>query len=254
MTRPKTYLASVCLERNRWGSRVPSFRVSDWLSRVVADGFAGVELWENHYFSVDVDEQSRLRDSRSAIAVFNTYAGFTDKPADAEQRNRVADAIKQLNAPALKYNLGADPANLAEYRKHLLEWGGTINPDCRLLCECHPGTVLEKPDAAAAFFQDLDPIRYGVIAHINGDPIALETWISRFGTRLQHLHVQLRDPEHASPAGRARLKACVAVLQSHGYSGSASIEFTRGIGKDEQIEALYAQAVADMGAYRESWK
>jgi hypothetical protein len=106
---------------------------------------------------------------------------------------------------------------------------------------------------AAAFIEAMDPTRFGIIAHVNGDADVLNPWVVACGTRLRHLHLQLREPEQASPEARARLTGCIALLRSHNYRGSASVEFTRGIGPAEHIEAIYAQAVADLRAYREAW-
>jgi sugar phosphate isomerase/epimerase len=247
------YLATVCLERNRWGSREPSFCVSDWLPRFAADGFDGIELWENHYLKVDARERDALHEARSAIAIFNTYTGFSNDAADVEHRRTASSAIAGLGVRAVKYNVGGDSSRVEEYKKNLCAWADSLSPACRLLCECHPGTVLEKPDSAAAFFAELDPSRFGVIAHVNGDAPALDDWLHKCGPRLQHIHVQLREPDQATPKGLARLRACVNVLQSYRYAGTASIEFTRGIGNHEQIAAIYAEAVADLAAYREAW-
>lgn len=247
------YLATVCLERNRWGSREPSFSVSDWCARFMADGFDGIELWENHYLKVESRERDALHAARSAIAIFNTYAGFGDELADVEHRHAVSSAIARLGAAAVKYNVGADSSRIEQYRNNVCAWAGTLGPACRLLCECHPGTVLERPDAAAEFFAELDPSRFGVIAHATGDASALEEWARKCGPRLQHIHLQLREPKHATATGRARLRSCVDVLRSNRYSGTISIEFTRGIGEHEQIEGMYAEALSDLKAYREAW-
>jgi hypothetical protein len=58
------------------------------------------------------------------------------------------------------------------------------------------------------------------------------------------LHVQLRNPA-------TDLSACFGVLHTRGFTGSAAIEFTRGIGPAEQIETLYANARADLAYCRE---
>jgi len=238
--RHPIYLATVCLERNRWGSRQPSFRVSNWLDRFAADGFDGIELWENHYLRADAAEQARLD---GQVAIFNTYAGFTDAAADVAHREQAAAAIARTGAGGVKYNLGGDAARLAEYRRNLLAWAAQLPASCRLLCECHPGTVLESVDAARRFLAELDPVRFGVIAHVRGDCAGLENWLATFGPRLQHLHLQLRE----LPVTGAE------VLRARGFAGSAAVEFTRGIGREEQIEALYANARADLAWYRGIW-
>ncbi len=234
MKRP-VYLATVCLERNRWGSRQPSFRVSDWLPRITGAGFDGIELWENQYLLADATEQERLT---GQVAIFNTYVGFTD----ADPRDHATAAIVRLQPVGVKYNLGADATRLDEYRRNLLAWAEQLPAACRLLCECHPGTVLESVDAARRFFADLNSVRFGVIAHVTGNCAGLEDWLTTFGPRLQHVHVQTREPVTGAE-----------VLRKHGFTGSAAIEFTRGIGREEQIETLFRNACADLAWYRELW-
>lgn len=250
MPATPVYLATVCLERNRWSSRVPSLRVSEWVDRVLSDGFDGIELWENHYLAVAPDEQRRLREVCRPLAIFNCYAGFDDDPQAAAQRARAAEVVVQLGATAVKYNVGADPAQVDTYRRNLLAWAGALPEQCRLLCECHPGTVLEQSDGAARFFAGLDEHRFGVIAHAPGTPAQLEQWLQTLGRRVQHLHLQRRDPSDATPDGEQRLMRCAEVLRACAFTGSASVEFTRGIGRDERIETIYENARADARAFR----
>ncbi|MBI1336080.1 MAG: TIM barrel protein [Phycisphaera sp.] len=254
MIEHPVYIATVCLERNRWGSKQPSFKVSDWLDRFKTDGFDGIELWENHYLLADESERQTLAKRAWPVAVYNTYTGFTDDEADTANRSAAAEAIHKLEAHGVKYNIGRDKARLDEYRKNLLEWSRQLPAVTRLLCECHGGTAVEKVEDASAFFNDLDPERFGVIVHLTGDCPEIEKWLTALGDRLAHLHIQQRLPEHATPEGQRRLADCVGVLKEHGYTGSAAVEFTRGIGKDEQLENLYAHALDDLKAYREAWK
>ena len=249
-TRREIYIGTVALDRNRWGSRAPSLLVSDWLGRFEVDGFDGVELWEFHYLSADEAEQARL-ETAAPFAIYNSYVGFAD--ADANARERAADAVVRLKASAVKYNLGGDMAKVDEYRRNLLAWADLLPASCHLLCECHPGTVLEAIENAAAFFGELDPGRFGVIAHCSGAPAALEPWLDTFGARVQHLHLQFRESESdpAMAANRQRLDACFDLLKQHGFAGSAAIEFSRGIGREEDIETLYANACIDVAYVRE---
>jgi sugar phosphate isomerase/epimerase len=241
-------IGSVCLERNRWGNRrVPSFAVSDWLPRFKADGFDGVELWQFHYTLADDSERVRLTQAAEMLPIYNSYIGFED--ADAPARGEAVAVIDRLGARGVKYNLGRKPELLPEYRRNLLAWADALPASCRMLCECHPGTVLETPEAAVSFFADLDPERFGVIVHVgNPDTGSVSQWFDAFGQRVCHLHVQCRsvefDPE--TPAGKAALDASMAVVKSHGFKGSVTLEFTRGIGRDETIEDLYANVCKDM--------
>lgn len=244
------YIGTVCLEKNRWGSKEPSFRVSEWAERFKADGFDGIELWENHYLRADESEQDELTTPALPITIFNTYYSFTDDTAEA--RKAVAAAATRLKAPALKYNVGYDGERLEEYRRNLLALADELPPDCRLLCECHQGTALETPEAASAFLADLDPARFGIMIHPSTDPEATAAWFDACGDRLQHLHMQMRTPETApsTVTGRDMMNSSLGIVKSHGFSGSLAVEFTRGIGKEEDIETLYANACADLNYIR----
>lgn len=250
--RGDIYISTVALERTRWGRRQASFAVSEWLPRFARDGFDGVELWEFHYLAADEAEQARLAAASDAIAVYNSYVGFGDE--DAEARGRAADAIARLRPAAIKYNLGGDATRRDEYRRNLLTWADQLPAACRLLCECHPGTVLEQVEDAVAFFADLDPARFGVIAHVSGSAASTAGWFAGFDGRVQHLHVQLRGPESdpTLPANRAPLDACFEVVKTHGFKGSAAIEFTRGIGRDEDMETIYMNACTDLAYCRKA--
>ena len=203
------YIGTVCLERNRWGSRSPSFLVSDWLPRFKADGFDGVELWENHYVAADAAEQARLAGAAHPVAIYNSYVSFGDEGAAA--REQAAAAVARLGVSAVKYNVGPDPAALACYRRTLLAWAEQLPPSCRLLCECHQGTALERVEDAADFFEALDPARFGVVVHPVGDVAHIAKWFELLGPRIMHLHVQMRSAETdpAVRANRDRLDACI---------------------------------------------
>ena len=54
------YISSVLLEKNRWGTRVPSLKVSDWSQRMFDAGFDGIELWENHLLLADAAEREAV--------------------------------------------------------------------------------------------------------------------------------------------------------------------------------------------------
>lgn len=240
------YIGTVCLEKNRWGSKEPSFKVSDWVERFRNDGFEGIELWENHYLLSNEAERAALISTAVPIAIFNTYASFSDDATEA--RKHAADAIKHLNIQALKYNLGHKPEMLDEYRRNLMIWADELPSDCRLLCECHQGTVLETPEAAAAFHKNLDPNRFGIIVHPSPAADQSAAWFHACGDRIAHLHMQLRgaDTNPTTETGRDFINACISNVRDHNFNGSMTVEFTRGIGKNEEIEVLYANACADL--------
>lgn len=240
------YIASVALEPTRWGRKEASFAVSEWLPRFEADGFEGVELWDRHFLSVEESERQRLVSASDAIPIYSSYIGFND--ADAGARAQAADAVTRLGSTGVKYNLGGDVSKLDEYRRNLMQWETQLPSTCRLLCECHPGTVLETLPEAVAFFDDLDPERFGVIAHLACEPEGPEAFFDAFGSRIKHLHVQMRGPasDPSKADNRQVLDACFSVPAAHGFDGTLSVEFTRGIGRDEDIEVIYENACTDM--------
>ncbi len=249
-TSRHVYIATVCLEKTRWGKREPSFSVSEWLPRFTQDGFDGIELWSYHFSRVDAAEQKRLV-AAAPIPIFNSYVTFTDDTA--EERSKEAMAIQQLGTRAVKFNVGNDPALLSLYKRNLLQWAETLPAHCKLLCECHPGTLLETPEAAATFHADLDPERYGIIVHVGNTTAAeLDTWMQTFGPRVWHLHVQFRRPDSdpSDPVKRIELDKLFAIVREHTFQGTATMEFTRGIGKDENIETIYQNACSDMAYIR----
>jgi phosphoglycerate dehydrogenase-like enzyme/sugar phosphate isomerase/epimerase len=248
---PTIYMSTVALDPTRWGRRQPSFAVSEWLPRFANDGFDGVELWEFHYLKADAEEQARMA-AAAPVQIYNSYVGFGDD--EGEARTASADAITKLKATAVKYNLGGDATRVDEYRRNLLAWAAQLPAACQLLCECHPGTVLENVDDAVAFFADLDPARFGVIAHISGEAAGLNTWFRAFNGRIQHLHVQMRGPESdpTVPANRVPFDACFSAVKASGFAGTVAIEFSRGIGRNEDIEIIYKNACVDMAYCREA--
>lgn len=249
----RIYIGTVALERNRWASRQPSFLVSGWLDRFRADGFDGIELWENHYLCADPDEQRRLR-AAAPIAVYNSYAGFDEGSSDT--RARTAEAVARLKAGRVKYNFGNKADKTAEYRQNLLSWADDLPEECVLLCECHGGTVLETVDSCEEVFSGLDPVKFGMIVHLSGTAEGAEPWFRSFGKRIQHVHVQLRSPESdpAREPGRESLRQGIASLRRYGFDGDWSMEFSRGIGKEEDIELIYANVCSDMREIRKILK
>jgi len=249
-TQNSIYLGTVCLERTRWGKREASFPVSAWLPRFASDGFDGIELWSFHYTRASAGEQ-QLLEAAAPIAIYNSYAKFTDE--DAQVRAEDAASIRKLAAGAVKYNVGNDSALLPVYKHNLLQWAEALPANCQLLCECHPGTQLETPAAAEAFHRDLDPERFGIIVHLgNTSTEGLTNWLATFGPRIRHVHIQFRDPETdpRNPANQPALAAAFQVLRNNAFAGSITMEFTRGIGRDENIEELYRNVCADQAFVR----
>lgn len=243
-------LGTVLLEANRWTpGKQPSFRVSDWLARVAAAGFDGLELWENHAALADAPERLALRSAQPPVAVFNSYATLDD--AGATARARAADLIRDLRAPAVKFNVGHDPAALPCELRTARAWAAAL-PGARFLCECHPGTALEDPAVAARALADWPEA--GVIVHPFTCP-DLTAWFRHLGPRVCHAHVQLLDE------GRQRRRLCeqpqhvrtrLALMRDAGYTGSFTLEFTAGVNvPPEDRDALFAAACEDLAFLRE---
>ncbi|MCK4283693.1 MAG: sugar phosphate isomerase/epimerase [Candidatus Brocadiae bacterium] len=254
--RGDVYMATVLLERNRWTvEKRPSFRVSDWLERFADAGFDGIELWENHAALCAPEELAALESSALPIAIFSSYAALDD--ACAAERERVADLAGRLRARRIKFNFGSDPSQAEAYVRNLKEWRTLLPQDCALLCECHPGTIAEEPAGAAELFGLLDGIPVQVIVHAFFLPAdRLRESFKCHGRAVTHVHVQVVDEEGA----RQRLdwdadlvKERLHILREEGFSGSLSLEFTGGTAApDEDIEALFRNAVADLDFLRDA--
>lgn len=264
--RPPVYLGSILLEPNRWPDRPettysrlrqlsgiaqgpPLVRVSEWLERAKADGFDGVELWENHALLCSDAEFATLCRPALPVAVYSSYFGLED--GDAGRRNVALAAVRALGATGVKFNFGADSARQAEYLRNLRAWAEQLPDEVRLVCECHGGSLADTPEGAASLLAELDAPRFQGTVHFVDEytkrPLA--DWLQALGPRLGHVHVG-RVVEHGEAAVRERLR----LLRDHGFAGSFTIEFTTGIdwGKPQPtVETLYANAVADMKRLRE---
>src|SRR5207302_5832903 len=139
VNQPRFLLGSVLLEVNRHRpGKPPTFRVSDWMSRIAQAGFEGIELWENHAALASEDEVALLRAGALPVVIFNTYAGFLDGEEGA--RERAAELIERVGATAVKFNFGGDGGRRSEMLRNILAWSTQLPMDMRLLCECHAGT------------------------------------------------------------------------------------------------------------------
>ena len=246
-------LASILLEPNRWKpGRPPSIRVSDWSARAAAAGFDGWELFENHYRKADAAERKRIEQGPLPVRIFNTYEPFDD--ATRPELQEVADCARRLGAEGIKFNVGSDPAWRENWRAAI----DAFPAGPRLLCECHPGTALETPDAAAAFARLWPTVPFDVIIHpfLLG-PEGIVRWLRLLGPRVRHAHVQMRDPADArrfvalaDDAPQAR--ECLAALAAGGFRGTFSLEFAAPTGGVvDEPEALFAAARRDLEFLRE---
>src|SRR5215469_3771374 len=135
-------LGTIALELNRWSTKMPSYRVSEWLPKIKNVGFDGLELWENHVLKAE-GELQKIKAFGMPITVYNTYAGFTDSKEDTENRTKAVQMIHELGAGAVKYNVGNDKEAFEQYRKNLIKFAENLPESCVTLCECHGGTLLE---------------------------------------------------------------------------------------------------------------
>ena len=252
----KIYIGTILLELNRWGSpKTPTYKVSEWLYRFQEAGFDGMELWEYHATLAPPEELSLLEASKFPVSVFNTYCDFDD--ASEAHRRQAAEMIKRFEAGSVKFNVGKDPALRDEYIKNLRSWSTSLPENCRLLCECHGGTIIQEPSDAAKFFNELDSERCQIIVHcLMQDLVLLKKWFSTFGTSITHAHIQMMD-ENNKRAGLssnpAHVKEVLHIMREEGYRGSFTLEFTEGTGApDENIEGLWRAALSDLHFLREN--
>jgi len=236
------YLATVLLEKNRWSSRKPSFKVSDWAQRIADAGFDGIELWENHLLLADRSEWEALRNSPVSVPILNTYCGFDDDSADA--RSASAELARYLDVGAVKFNFGNEPTQVDAYLRNLLAWQGELPDGCRLLCECHANTVLEYPDKALAVFAPImDQIEIIVHGFSGDDETNLVQRTECFGSSITHVHAVLTEKEGAPRR--------VEILKDAGFNGTFSIEFCYGVREHvEDVEQLLATATEDLNYLR----
>ena len=249
------YIGTILLELNRWGSpKTPTYRVSEWLDRFQEAGFDGMELWEYHATLCPPAELAALKASTFPVAVFNTYCDFDD--ASEPDRRLAAEMIERLGAGGVKFNVGKDPALRDTYIKNLRVWSECFPEDCRLLCECHGGTIVQEPAEAAEFFDELGKERYEIITHcFMSDLKRLKEWFGAFGTSITHAHVQLQGENSRAARLDSRsthVKEALHIMQDEGFRGSFTLEFTEGTrAPDENMEGLWQAALADLRFLRE---
>lgn len=246
------YFGTILLERNRWAAgKEPSYLVSEWIPRIEQDGFDGMELWENHAALCDAAELERLSASKLPVSVYNSYITFED--GAEESREQAAQLISKLKAKAVKFNFGREQSLLDTYIRNWNEWVKLLPDECRLLCECHPNTVLEEPQAAAAAMKAMP--RCEAIVHPFHSLGPLEDWFEHLGSAITHAHVQYRyegqsfrrlstNPEEVAEK--------LNLMKQAGFNGSFTLEFVEGTGQGEEREKLYEAALDDLITLR-SW-
>lgn len=248
------YIGTILLEKNRWANpKLPSYSVSDWIGRFRETGFDGIELWQYHAQQCASDELAKLAASEMPIPIFNAYAAMTNE-GQAERRECDALAV-QLGSSAVKFNLGGDPERWNEYLETVRSWRSELPDDIRLLCECHPGTVIEKPAEARRFFDELGTDGWDIIVHSFSRLDSLQEFFDRFGSRVTHAHLQMRTGAEPFQSFRQRedlAKEAIEIMRLNEFAGSYTLEFTVGTGSaEETIDSLYAAALDDLAYLRE---
>lgn len=250
-------LGSIALEPNRWSLVDPDRRatitLSEWLDPAADAGFDGVELWEPHLREADDAEVAAVLGHRLPVRVFNTYVGFDD-PDDTD-RDEAAAWIRRSGAPMAKWNTGPerDPAALTAYGERLARWAATL-PGVTLACECHDGSAMDDPSAAALVLAAGGPPEtVRAMLHTNDGAERIREKFAAYGDRITHVHVNHLD-RGAPPLTEIRdeLAATVSLLGELGFAGSYTIEFVHGLGTDDdRPERLLRQAAADLAVLRE---
>lgn len=256
------YIGTILLEPNRWKRpKRPSYAVSDWLERFCASAYDGIELWEYHATLCPPDDLEKVERSPLPIAVFNTYASFDE--AGTPAREAAAQAVRRLGARGVKFNLGDRWEEREVYLRHLVAWARQLPRGVRILCECHPGTIMEAPRRAAELFRRLEEhadegLAFEAIVHPFYTELGvLKEFFRLLGPRITHAHVQMREGERfvCLDANPAFAKDRLQLLRDEGFRGSFTLEFTAGTAvPGENPEALYAAAERDLAFLREHWR
>ena len=248
------YIGTILLEKNRWRKEPPAIKVSQWLNRFAEDAFDGVELWERHYTEASKEKRESIVSGPLPIAVYNTYVAFCDDSCD--QRYLAAKAAHNLKATAIKYNLGNDISRKDEYIRNLRSFKSALPDGCRLLCECHSGTIMHDPLVASDILDELSDSCYQTIVHGFSDPEATAMWLSHLKDRITHVHVSIRNSRSLNTTLRessTKAAQCIAALKEGGFRGTYTLEFAKGLrNEDENSEDEYAAARDDLAFLREA--
>lgn len=240
------YLATVALEKNRWEpGRIPTFNVSEFVPKAIEDGFYGIELWEYHYTKASDEEKAKLA-SFDVPYFFNTYLSLEEYDDDVYKE--IANAVKAVNAKGVKFNFGSshvdnpDIPKQIENAKRLAE---LMPADTKMLCECHPNTVMEVPETAGEVFGKLDKERFGAIIHMSTQKDFADRCFDAYGDRICHIHCAYRGPEMAGDFrdmddGTGFVDDMMKYFAGKGFDGSLAVEFIKF---EDTAAAHYPHAV-----------
>lgn len=251
------YLGTIVLEPNRWSSlrqdQRATIRASEWLDGAASAGFDGIELWEPHLAEADPAEVSAVLGHPIGITVYNSYVGF-DAPDDTARRDAAA-WVRRSGATRVKWNTGADrdAAALGLYAERAARWADEM-PGVRLICECHDGSAMDDPAAAARVLTAAGSAdRVQALVHTHDEADVLRAKFAAYGDRITHAHIN-HLPAGQPPLAdwRDEFAATTSLLADLGFTGTWTIEFVHGLGTeaDEPVRML-EQAVADLGVARE---
>ncbi|MEC3884008.1 TIM barrel protein [Halobacillus sp. HZG1] len=239
---------TVLFERNRWEpGRNPSLSVSEWMGRMKEDGFDGIELWENHALKSSDEEIEALKAHSLSVEIYNSYVSFDDD--QDKEREEAAAMIHRLQPKQVKFNFGDSEASLDVYIRNLKEWEKQLPEDCELLCECHPGTVMEDPETARDVLEQLRPMDVKAIIHPFHAQVDLKGWFDHLEEKIVHAHVSLFKNHvfHALEEEPEFIQERLQILKDSNYRGSFSMEFTKGVAEaDETPQEIYTHAVKDV--------
>ncbi|MFZ4453104.1 sugar phosphate isomerase/epimerase family protein [Salibacterium aidingense] len=242
------FINTVLLEKNRWEpGRPSSLRISEWMEDFQRHGFRGVEIWENHALQASETEVRQVIESPLPIEIYNSYISLEDEYE--KERKAAAAMIHRLGVKRVKFNFGASVSQKEEYMKNLLHFKSLLPQDCELLCECHPGTILEEPAEAEKVFKELALERLGAIIH----PFHVETdpglWLQHLGSAVTHAHISLFDGGTFFQLKKRPefVKERIRIMKEAGFGGTLSLEFTEGTASVEETpEKLYQHALEDL--------
>lgn len=243
------YLATVLLEPNRWGSRDPSIDLREWLPRVKAAGFDGIEIWDDHLLKTEPAVAAAIA-SDEFPTILNHYDTGLD--ASSAAREKLHKLITHIGCRGMKWNGPKGTEGAAECLRNMRPWIEQFPSNFLALCECHPGTVFENiPEFAESTANWNTPPP--VILHLlNMDADDVHYMLTHFPERVAHIHLQMRH-EHDNSIMRLDerpdlFQEQIKILKDADFAGSYSIEFTKGCTHADgpDIETLFSHALQDL--------